>query len=142
MNGARSWALVAIGVLLSGVISVLTPAWASAREPGLDRASNRVVAAMVRDLAWSNPPRCQVARLSRSDSSWAYFALKRSLPAGCGAYDGYSVLRKTNGMWRSVPLGGSGSRDCSELKRLYLTEGASPSVFQDFKAAGVCTPGL
>lgn len=140
-----NWLLTVEKVLTAVTVSSLCLAtnagWASAREPGLDPASSRVVAAMVRDLAWSNPPRCQVASLSRSNSSWAYFALKRSLPAGCGAYDGYSVLRKTNGMWRSVPLGGSGSRDCSELKRLYLAEGASPAVFRDFKAAGVCTPG-
>ena len=92
---------------------------------------------MVKDIGITQSAKCQAADLARSDRSWGAFSLVNPLPAGCSAYDGYSIVHKVNGVWTALPIGGS-SVSCSGFKKSLKKAAARDSVYRDFKAAGYC----
>lgn len=131
-------ALTSIGLAAAGLLA--GPAVSHASSAGVLKASPRVVAQMVKDMGTSQPAKCQGADLARSDRSWGAFSLANPLPAGCSAYDGYSIVHKVSGTWKALPIGGS-SVPCSDFKKSLKKAGAPSSVYRDFKAGGYCIPG-
>lgn len=132
----RLWVMpvLAAALVLAGGAAV------QASPAGVVKASPRVVAEMVKDMGATNPAKCQAADLARSDRTWAAFSLANPLPAGCSVYDGYSVVHKVKGKWKSLPIGGSGV-PCPDFKKSLKKAGAPASVYRDFKAGGYCIPG-
>lgn len=123
------------------ILGAVPPTAAWAGPPGVDRASPHLVKRMVVDLNVTNPARCQDAQLARSDRSWAIFSLAPRLGPKCTPYDGFSVIRKQGGTWKTTGIGGS-SFGCALFKKALRQEGAPESVFLDFRAAGACLPGV
>lgn len=139
MNSPRLFRLGAISVLAAALVAA-GGAVSHASSAGVVKASPRVVAQMVKDMGTTQPAKCQGADLARSDRSWGAFSLANPLPAGCSAYDGYSIVHKVSGTWTALPIGGS-SVPCSDFKKSLKKAGAPSSVYRDFKAGGYCIPG-
>ena len=139
MNASRIIRLGAMPALAVVLVAAGGTA-AQASEAGVVKASPRVVAQMVEDMGTTQPAKCQGAHLARSDRAWGAFSLANPLPAGCSAYDGYSVVHKVKGTWKALPIGGS-SVPCSDFKKSLKDAGAPASVYRDLKAGGYCIPG-
>lgn len=139
MNSSQLFRLGAISVLASALVAAGGIA-SHASSTAVVGASPRVVADMVKDMGTTQPAKCQGAYLARSDRSWGAFSLANPLPAGCSAYDGYSIVHKVKGTWKALPIGGS-SYPCSDFKKSLKKAGAPLSVYRDFKAGGYCIPG-
>lgn len=131
---------LSIATALSAALVVLGGSTTYASSAGVTKASPRLVAQMVKDMGITQPAKCQGAYLARSDRSWGAFSLANPLPAGCSAYDGYSIVHKVRGSWKALPIGGS-SVPCSDFKKSLKKAGAPSSVYRDFKAGGYCIPG-
>ena len=122
---------------LVGVLLLASSPGVHASSAGVVKASPRVVAQMVKDMGSTQPAKCQGSDLARSDRSWGAFSLANPLPAGCSAYDGFSIVRKVRGTWAALPIGGT-SVSCSGFRKSLKKAGARDSVYRDFKAAGYC----
>lgn len=125
---------------LAATLVVSGGAVGAASSAGVVKASPRVVAQMVKDMGTTQPAKCQAAELARSDRSWAAFSLANPLPSRCSAYDGYSIVHRVNGTWKSLAIGGS-YVPCPDFKKAMKKAGAPSSVYRDFKAGGYCIPG-
>lgn len=139
MKSSRLVQLGAIPVLAAAVVVIGSGA-SQASATGVAKASPRVVEQMVEDMGTTQPAKCQEASLARSNRSWGAFSLASPLPAGCSAYDGYSIVHKVKGAWEALPIGGS-SVPCPDFKKSLKRAGAPLSVYRDFKAGGYCIPG-
>ena len=109
-----------------------------AESPGMVKASHRTVKEVIADIGLSVPPRCIAAKQTRSDRAWGTYTLKYR--SGCPTSEGYTVIHRSGGSWRALPLGGS-SVPCSYLKQGLSKADAPSSVFRDLKAAGACDAG-
>jgi len=129
-------AAVALGAGLALAMSLPGPAGAASA--GMAPSSGKTVKAIVKDVGISTKARCVVGHQARSDKSWGAYSLTTG--AGCNPADGYTVVHRTGGGWKALPIGGS-SVPCSYLKSQLSSAGASKGVFRDFKAGGYCIKG-
>lgn len=139
--GVLRGALYVLATCLVAAAALAGGAAVQARPVGVVDASPRVLADMMRDIKWINPPKCQDARRAKSDPSWAVLTLTPNPPRKCRLYDGFTVIRKVNGSWRTTGIAAS-STGCDAFRETLRKAGAPDSVYRDMRSAGYCEPHL
>lgn len=136
--GVSKLSAFSVVLVLGAGLALTQSGVALAASPGLVKASGQTVRGIVGDIGLSVPARCVVAEQARSNRAWGLYSLRSG--GGCNPVDGYTVIHRSGGSWKALPLGGS-SVPCSALKAGLADADAPASVFRDFKAGGACTRG-
>lgn len=137
MRGMGLHALTAT-VAIGAAMALSFQGVALAGGQGMKETSRMTVRAIVNEVGLSVKTRCVDADRSKSDRTWAaYFG---SSKPGCTGLDGYTVVHRSRGSWRALPIGGS-YVPCSDLEAKLASAGASKAVFRDFQAGGYCQRG-
>lgn len=137
LNRVRRTAMIAAALTTSAVAATaVAPAVLAA---GTTEFTRKQVAAIVADVDPGQEAKCYIAGHADSDRAWAIMTYRIPAPRGCAPADGYWVVHKAASGWTDAVDVAVGVIPCRDLRQDLRKAKAPPSVFSDFKAAGVCT---